>query len=219
MTIQKVKAIELRSKGASYSQIKSALGISKSTLSGWLKSYPLSPERIRQLRDLSEQRIENFRNTMRKKREARQNAIYLNEKEYLLPLSKKELYLGGLFLYWGEGLKATKSTISLSNTNPKMILFCLRWFIETLGITKEKVSIRLHLYSDMNKDKETNFWSELLEIPLTRFLKPHIKSSTLSGLTYKSFGHGTCNIMVNNTALTEKVLLGIKAISDEYDHE
>lgn len=216
LVILKSEAIKLRLQGKSYSQIKKELGISKSTLSGWLKNYPLSPERIKQLRDFSEQRIESFRNTMRKKRETRQDIIYQREKKYLLPFSKKEWYIGGLFLYWGEGLKATRGTFSLSNTNPQMIMFYVNWIITTLNVKKEKISIRLHLYSDMDEVKETNYWSELLKVPTTQFLKPYIKPTTLSGLTYKSFGHGTCNVMVNNTSLTEKILFGIKAISDQY---
>lgn len=210
----KIEAINLRFGGASYSQIKERLGVSKSTLSGWLNKYPLPLERIRELRDKSEIRIEKFRNTMRRKRDNRQNTIYLKEKESLLPLSTKELYLSGLFLYWGEGLKATRSTISLSNTNPQMILFYFLWLRKALGVLKVDIRIRLHLYSDMDRDKETNFWSKLLKVPISSFLKPYIKETTLTGLTYKGFGHGTCNVMVNNTSLTEKVLLGIKAISE-----
>jgi len=37
----KEKALALRKQEMSYSQIKSILGISKSTLSSWLRDYPL----------------------------------------------------------------------------------------------------------------------------------------------------------------------------------
>ncbi len=36
----KKKAISLRKKGYSYNKIKEELGVSKSTLSSWLKDYP-----------------------------------------------------------------------------------------------------------------------------------------------------------------------------------
>lgn len=55
--LDKQRAILLRKRGYSYSQIKNKLGISKSTLSGWLYDIPLSEKRIRELRDLSPQRI------------------------------------------------------------------------------------------------------------------------------------------------------------------
>ncbi len=46
---EREKAIELRKKGMSYSQIREKLGTPKSTLSNWLKDHPLSKERIREL--------------------------------------------------------------------------------------------------------------------------------------------------------------------------
>jgi orotate phosphoribosyltransferase-like protein len=47
----KQRAIELRQKGYSYSQIKAELGLSKSTLSNWLYDMPLSEERIKYIQD------------------------------------------------------------------------------------------------------------------------------------------------------------------------
>ena len=72
----KSKAIELRKKGMSYSQIKAELGISKSTLSGWLSDMPLSEKRIKELRDFSPMRIERCRNTKMKKRQDRLDFVF-----------------------------------------------------------------------------------------------------------------------------------------------
>jgi len=112
--LDREKAIQLRLKDKSYSQIKAELGISKSTLSGWLRNYPLSEERIRELRDHSSQRIERFRETMRKKHEVRLRAVYEEQKKVLLPLTKREFFIAGLFLYWGEGSYLFKGCLLLS---------------------------------------------------------------------------------------------------------
>ena len=61
---ERIKAIKLRKEGRSYSQIKKELRVSKSSLSLWLRQYPLSEKRLRELRDFNEQRIERFRNTI-----------------------------------------------------------------------------------------------------------------------------------------------------------
>ncbi len=210
----KAEVIKLRLQGASYSQIKNQLGVSKSTLSGWLKKYPLPPERIRELRDFSEKRIESFRNTMRIKRENRQALVYKKEKEYLLPLSNKELYIAGLLLYWGEGNKTTPYSTILSNSNPLMIKFFVYWLTSVFQVPTSKIRIKIHLYQDMDEQKEIDFWSNLTKIPIEQFNKPYIKQTTIAGLTYKGFNHGTCNIMVHDRDIAEKVILGIKAISD-----
>ena len=100
--LDKQKALEMRSKGMSYSQIKEKLGVSKSTLSGWLYDMPLSPKRIRELQADSPIRIEKYRNTMRAKKEVRLKGVYEKVRKDIGKLSKRDLFLAGMFLYWGE---------------------------------------------------------------------------------------------------------------------
>ena len=113
------RAIELRKLGWSYPEIKNALGVSKGSLSLWLRNYPLTRDQLSKCKDDREsRRVENYRNTCERKRQFKLDEYYDEEKERLLPLSKREMYLAGLMLYWGEGLKANWSTVSFSNTNP-----------------------------------------------------------------------------------------------------
>ena len=148
------KALALRKEGMSYSQIKKLLKASKSTLSLWLRNYPLSKQRIRELRDWNEQRIERCRETKRKKKEKRLNLFYKEQKRIILPFNKRELFLVGLFLYWGEGSKSELSKLSVSNTDPSIIKFFIAWLIKNLLVPKEKIKIQLHLYNDMDIKKE-----------------------------------------------------------------
>lgn len=213
----KNKALDLRKSGQSYGQIKQALGVSKSTLSLWLRGYPLSWERIRSLRDVSEVRIEKFRQTMLAKRERRFADICKAEKAKLIPLSRRELYIAGLFLYWGEGLKDLRYSIALYNTNPQMIKFALSWYIKILRVPQEKIKIKLHLYRNMNIAEQQRFWSKALGLPVSQFSTPYIKAVSSAGLNHKgAFGHGTCSLVVNDVLLKERIMAGIKAVADYY---
>jgi len=216
----KQKALEMRKREMSYSQIKKALGISKSTLSSWLKDYPLSEKRIRELRD-SDQKIERYRETVRKKREARLDAFYKEEKAKIFPIGKRELYLAGLFLYWGEGAKSFLSgKLMVSNTDPAVIKFFIYWLEKSLGISRERMKVQLHLYSDMDIDKEISFWSEMLKVDKKQFIRPYIKESLSSKINHKGgFGHGTCNLGVGDARLCERVLMALKAVGDCYIKE
>ncbi len=210
------KARSLRARGKSYSEIKEVLGISKSTLSGWLGDMPLAPEQIRLLRDLNPRRIENFRATMRKKREMRLQSAYTQAREDIGKLSKRELFIAGLFLYWGEGLKAQRGTVGISNTDPVVILAFLDW-LKTMKISKDKLRVRLHLYKDMNIGQETRYWSKSLSIPIAQFRKPYVKDSFLSGLTYKTgHGHGTCNLLFVNIPMWEYITMALRYIREQY---
>lgn len=212
-------AIALRKKGMSYSQIKKTIMVSKSTLSIWLKDYPLPKKRIRELRDWNEQRIENCRKTKLKKKEARLKNFCLEQKKIIFPLSKREFYLAGIFLYWGEGTKSHESEISVSNTDPSVIKFFSNWLTKSLNIPKEKLKAYLHLYKDMDVEKEIKFWSEKLDMPINQFSKPYIKKSSITRINHKGgFGHGTCILRTGNARLSEKILMAIKAISNKYSN-
>lgn len=211
------KALILRKQGKSYSQIKKCLKVSKSTLSCWLRNYPLSKQRIRELRDWSEQRIEKCRETKRQKKEKRLKEIYEIQKKLILPLDNRELFLAGLFLYWGEGTKTQPSRLSISNADPSIIKFFIIWMEKSLNIPKTKLKIHLHLYQDMDIKKAIQFWSKTLNIPNKQFTKPYIKKSFLRNINHKGgFGHGTCNAKVNDARLSEKIFMGLKVISDSY---
>jgi len=211
------KAIRLRKKEMSYSQIKEALGISKSTLHYWLKDYPLSKKRIRELQGDSERRIENFRETMRKKRESRLLSFYEEQKKIIFPMSKRDLFIAGLFLYLGEGTKTTASTVSVSNTNPSVLLLFIQWLVKCFDVPHDKIKARLHLYKDMNVYRETLYWSRILDVPAYRFNKPYVKSSRTTDITYhREFTHGTCNVIFENARILERILMSLKAIFDHY---
>jgi len=158
------KAIKLRKMGWSYSAIKNEIEVSKSSLSLWLRDYPLSGAQLDMLKSHSEIRIENFRRTMRKKRENRLRNVYEVEKKSLLPITKRELYIAGLMMYWGEGLKASSCTVSVANTDPQVILFIKHWLKECLEVDVSEMRVKLHLYLDMNVMQATLYWSKLLGI-------------------------------------------------------
>lgn len=212
----KTKAITMRLQGMSYSQIKAEVPVSKSTLSLWLEKYPLSPERLRELRDFSPRRIESYRATMKKKRDVRIAVQSAKAIKGISRLSKRELFVAGFFLFWGEGSKTRKSEVSLANTDPAMIIFFIQW-LTLLGVNKEKIRFYFHFYEDMNISKELKFWSRTLNFPLSSFHKPYIKKTKFAAITYgNGFGHGTCNARYTSQDLNDYILMGLKHIRGLY---
>ncbi|MDO8570012.1 MAG: hypothetical protein Q7R97_00310 [Candidatus Daviesbacteria bacterium] len=213
------QAIKLRQQGQTYGQIKRALSAPKSTLSDWLRNLPLTDEQEKLLcknkslsRDLGR---EKFIKTFQKKKLTRLTKVFEDQKTWLLPLSEKELFVAGLFLYWGEGSKQ-HGQVSVSNTDPKVLMFAIYWMMNALEVPKERIKIGLHLYKDMDIEKEIDFWSRTLVIPKTQFNKPYIKKTNREDLTYKGYGHGTCNLRCGTVVLSEKIAMSIKAISNCY---
>ena len=210
------KAVELRLSGWSYSQIKEKIGVSKSTLSNWLDKYPLSSERLKNLQGSNPRRIENFRITMQRKREAKNLIAYRKVKRDILVLSRRELFVAGFFLYWGEGAKTSPGTVMISNTDPAVLRYFIRW-AGLLKVPKEKMHVLLHLYKDMDVEKEIQFWSNELGFSKSKFRRPWIKDSILIDITYKNgFGHGTCHVRVYSRELYDYIKMGLKLIREKY---
>lgn len=210
----KEKALKMRREGMSYSQIKAVVKVSKGTLSDWLKNISLPEERIRELRDFNAIRIEKCRNTKALKRNNRLELVYRKvEKDIgtFKNMSEREIFLFGLFLYWGEGSKTDSYCIEITNTDPSMIKFALLWF-KTIGVNKEDLKIRLKIYKDTDKEYVTNYWIKVLGVDKTQF-RYQIKRTNQADITYKTgFGHGTCSLVHWNRDKGEYITQSLKYI-------
>jgi len=217
--LEKRRVIELRETGKSYSEIKKIINVSKSSLSLWLKDVILTNEQVYGLKMKKVRAVERYKSSMRKIRKEKLEGFYKDQIKKWIPLSKREKFISGLFLYWGEGNKVSTNTINISNTDPSVIRFAVYWIERCLQIPEEEIYIKLHLYSDMNIKYETEFWSKTLGISKGRFTRPYIKESLRKDIDQKGFGHGTCNVSAYKTVIKENILMAIKAISDNYARE
>ena len=208
------QALALRKQEISYSEIKKVIGVSKSTLSYWLRDYPLSREKINELRGNNEKRIEKYRETRRKTKEKRLYKYYIEQENNIFPLSKRDIFIAGLFLYWGEGSKAMSKEVFVSNTDPSVIKFFIKWMAIAFKIPRSKLRFRMHFYDDMDIKKETAFWVKILKVSEKQFSNPYIKKTSSLRINEKgSFGHGTCNAGIYSARLSEQILMAIKVVS------
>ncbi len=153
---------------------------------------------------------------MRHKRESRWVEVRKRVAKDIKTLSKRDFFIAGLFLYWGEGTKTSVASTSLSNTDPAMIRFFIQW-LESLGVPRNRLRVYVHLYADMDVQAELNYWSKALDLPLSSFRKPYIKTSNRNGLSYpQKFTHGTCNLLYDNRDISEYVRIALDYIRDGF---
>lgn len=214
-TKDREKAIVLREQGMSYSQIKEKLGISKSTLSSWLRDMPLSTERLKELRDTSEVRIEKTRATKKKKKEDRRRCVYEKVAKDI-EQSKDTEFVAGFYLYWGEGTKTAEYTVSLTNSDPAVIRCFVLW-LKNFDITTDMLRVKLHIYADQDERSVKHFWSEVTGVEVCNFYKSYVKASRSDSKSYKGmFTNGTCSVVYHSRDVYEYVIQGIKYLRDKY---
>jgi len=214
------KAIKLRVEDEfSYSEIKKQLGVSKSTLSYWLRDYPLSEKKIKELRrrgwEKGEASRERYRNTMREKVKRLEEEIYKKELNFFSCLSEESLYVAGLMLYLAEGGKRGRYRISLANTDPKIIVFFRDWLVRFLKVRRGDIKYQLHLYESMDVAKETKFWKNTLCIKKEQLYKSQVRKLNKNSFSYTySHGHGTCSLYISGRDRKVKIMMAIKAFLD-----
>src|SRR3989338_3306400 len=218
----KAKALKLRTENnLSYSAILIQVPVAKSTLSEWLRHFPLSKEKILELRRdgwrKGEASREKFRETMRSKRSERMKRIYDVCSLKISKIPRDAFFVAGLMLYLGEGSKTNYSKIALANTDPKIVAFFSKWLAEFLDIPKNGLKAQLHLYPSMDIEKETEFWKDALGFEEKQFYKPYISKILRSSFTYKeSFRHGTCSIYFGSVEKKSELMASIQAFVDLY---
>lgn len=218
----KEKAIKLRLEdNLSYSAILAQVPVSKSTLSEWLRHFPLSEERILELKrkgwEKGEISREKFRQTMRKKREQKMKEVYNSCFARILKIPTDAFFVAGLMLYLGEGSKTNYSKIALANTDPRVIIFFVKWLTEFLKIPKSALKAQLHLYPTMDIEKEKKFWKITLGFKNSQFYKPYISKILRGSFNYKeSFRHGTCSVYFGSVEKKLELMSNIQALVDLY---
>ena len=170
----KKQATQLRQNGNSYREISYKLGVPKSTLSYWLKTVPL---RKKDRNRLYTNQIKNLSSgpSSQKMRRKKEISTILNDakKEIGNPLSSDTFKLIGAALYWAEGSKT--KIFSMTNSDPVMILFFVKWIERYFSIKPSSLKSRLNFYEQQNEDHLKRFWSDLTGIPLENFTKSYIK--------------------------------------------
>lgn len=183
---EKQGAINLRKEGYSYSEILKQIPVAKSTLSLWLRSVGLSK---RQQQRLTQKKLEAISRGAKRKREQRIaliNKIYQDTEEDVKRITKRELWLMGIMLYWAEGAKQKEHNVSqaikFSNSDPKIIRIFLNWLDTILNIKKEDIKFRICLHETaFNKLKAVQkYWSETTGFPIDKFQKLDWKKNKIN---------------------------------------
>jgi hypothetical protein len=117
-------------------------------------------------------------------------------------LSKREVFLTGVALYWGEGFKNKhEHRLGFCNSDPTMVKFYLYWLEQCLSVKKEDIVLRVTLnkvYEKKTKEIQS-YWSNYLEIPLTQFTKPFYQASVWKKQYKTDTYSGVLRIHVKNS--------------------
>lgn len=217
---EKEKAITLRRKGLSYREILKEVPVAKSTLSLWLRSVGLSQ---RQMQRLTAKKMASMRRGWIKWHQQRidlTNKIVGAARVEIGKLTKRELWLVGIALYWAEGTKEKEASIgqplSFNNSDPGMIKVYLQWLKEILKVPEDEIKYEIYIHKTANYRKSLEFWSQAVNMDQNVF-KIYFKKNKIA-TKRKNVGNnynGLLRIKVKRSShLNRKVAGWIEGLSD-----
>lgn len=209
------KSRQLRQQGFSIKQIATILGVSKSSVSGWVRDIELSEDILANINERSRLGRERARESRLANILNQKAALYEKCKVEILPLSTRDLWIAGLMLYAGEGRKVwnvSSQPIELTSSDPNILRIFLNFLVKVCNVPRSKIKIRLFLYPDINLKKAENSWAKELDIPLSQFQRSFIKRSYNNPLRTRRSKYGTAHIILHNAELYRRILGWLGAI-------
>ncbi len=160
------RARELRAQAWTLAEIAAELGVSKSSVSLWVRDVEFVPKprrhstgprrpsslQLRKLADIERCRLEGI--------------------ERIGQLSEREFLILGLALYAGEGAK-TGSEVKFANSDPSLVYVFVSWLRHFFEVDETRFHLSLYLHEHLDLEAANEFWSDLTDIPISRFYKPY----------------------------------------------
>lgn len=193
----KEKALNYRKQGYSYGMISERLGLSKSTLSDWLRQIDFVPnEEVLSRINLAWKKLKNLGFIKHRTAVKIRNEIRRKSRKEIKSLSRKDLWYIGTILYLGEGNKSQED-VRLSNSDPRVIKLFIYWLKIACGVKPEDIQAWVHIYPDNNAKETIRYWSKITKIPESQFQKTQVdRRIKKSKIKFKRLPYGTLHLRV-----------------------
>jgi hypothetical protein len=173
------KARRLREQGYDYNQIAAELGISKSSVSLWVRDLPRTGRlSYEECRKRAAEGARRYWEAERPAREAKRQATRAAAVAEIGALTERELIIAGAIAYWCEGAKnkpyLRQDRVVFMNSDPGLIMFFLR-FLEAAGVGQDRLIYRVQIHESADVAAAEQFWLALTGAAPDQFRRTTLK--------------------------------------------
>lgn len=203
--VEQERARQLRAEAWTLADIAAELGVSKSSVSLWVRDVAFTPRprRTGRRRAPNKLQVAKAAEIERLRREGAERVGRLSEREFLV---------AGLALYAGEGAK-TDGHVALANSDPRIVLMFCSWLRHFFDVDESRLRLRVYLHDDQDLAAAEAYWSELTGIPRAQFNQPH-RPAARDG--YRSTKHplGCPSVRYSSSSMHRSVMGMVDALLD-----
>jgi len=199
-------ARKLRRDGLDYKRIAAELGVSKNSVSLWVRDLPRPPRlSYEECRKRHADAVRRHWEAERPARAAERRAIRLAAIAQAGVLSRREILIAGAIAYWCEGSKNKPhrrgDRVAFINSDPALINFFLR-FLDAAGIERGRLTFRVYIHQNADVAAAERFWMAAVSAGPSQFRKATLKKHN-PATTRRNTGdgyHGCLRIDVRRSA-------------------
>ena len=211
-----IKAKKLRLKGYSVKELHKILGVSKSTISGWIQGLELSEKAQTRLRkNHTNGQLASMKTIKEKTRQ--KNIVADNFAKDLLnksDISDNTSLLLCAMIYQCEGSKSIKDSVTFTNSDPILVKTFISLFRKSFHLDESKFRVLMHLHKYHNEKTQKDFWSKTTGIPKEQCNRTYQKPN--SG-KYKKVGYQGCiQVSYNDVVIGRKLHAVAKMFMERY---
>jgi hypothetical protein len=162
---QREQARVLRAQNLTLAAIAAQLGVSKSSVSVWVRDVPFIPSKRR----YGPKRTTHPAHTAKLRQIEELNTLGI---ERIGTLSDEAFFVAGVALYAGEGSK-TDGEVRFANTDPRMIAFFCAWLRHFFTVDEARLRARVYLHEGLDLDAAERHWAQVMDLPMEQFRTPY----------------------------------------------
>lgn len=211
---EQAAARKMRQEGESVCVIAKKIGVSKGSVSRWVRDIELTKEQTATL-------------AMRNPRLRGSNTNFLVAKELRTKYQEEGRTLArqlmdvdrdfviGCALYWAEGYKHRQSSAGMTNTDSD-VLRRFKDFLLKFGCREDQMTINVmaHLNNGLSADDINDYWLQVLGLPKTAIRKFVLKSKYFNPENCKKHRHiyGGGALRINDVRVTQMIYGAVQEV-------
>ncbi|MCB9453581.1 MAG: hypothetical protein H6672_19285 [Anaerolineaceae bacterium] len=201
-----------REEGLAITDICQRLGVSKASVSLWVRDIELTSTQQEELHRQHYAYRAQLRGSTAVAAKYRELRREYQEEGRAKAREGDLLHNAGCMLYWGEGEKS-RNCFGLADSDPDMMVFFLKFLHESLQVEDQGIALQIicYLNNGLTQEEIEAYWLDALELPRECLRKTIVnlrpRSSQQKG---RKLLYGMCNLRVFDTRLVQHVFGAIQ---------
>ena len=204
-----------REEGAAINEIAQRVGVSKSSVSLWVRDIELTDGQRLALRDRNPAYNRQLSGWTKLAERRRAERITYQDDGRRRARVHDPGFVAGCMLYWAEGSKG-RNQLQFSNADPVMARFFVDFLKTYFGLSGAEIRITCHLYADhLEKQIEIEqHWLDALGLPPESLRKSvvNVYSKYSKRKRVGNLPFGTCRVVVSRTWVIQTIFGAIQEI-------